>query len=305
MNPEIAILQLAGEQGGVIRRDQALEAGFTARRIHRRVKAGLWIPLNRTGYRVFDVAGRLALATAAVTVLPRSTVSHFSAAAIHGIPVVPTDVVSVTVDASGTHTFPGVRVFRSMDLQPSHVVTSHNLPVTSIPRTAIDLAACLSLRHLGIVVDELLAGQQCRLDELQEVLNAVARRGRKGVANMRVILDERSDRLEDASPLEVEGHQLLVEAGFDGFETEFALPWDSTKRFDIAFPEYRVAIEWDSRRWHTQQLAFQSDRERDRQAHEHGWRVLRFTWFDLRHAPNSVIDSVRAVLELAGVDYAS
>jgi len=298
MNPEFRILQIAQAQGGVVRRDQALDAGYSARRIQRRVEAGIWAPVNRAGYRLLEVPGRIALARAAAAVLPRSTVSHFSAAAIHNIPLVPTDSVSVTVDASGTHEFPGVTVFRSLDLQPSQVVTLREMPVTSIPRTAVDLAACLSRPHLSVVVDEILAGQMCGMSELSATLTSVARRGRKGVANMRKVIDEHSDRLERGSPLEVDGYRLLFEAGFVDFKTEFAIPWDPTRRFDVAFPDRRVAIEWDSRRWHTQKLAFQTDRERDRQAHEHGWRILRFTWDDVHQTPDSVVDSLRSVLEL-------
>jgi very-short-patch-repair endonuclease len=224
-------------------------------------------------------------------------VSHFSAAAIHDIPLVPRDTVSVTVDSSGTHEFPGVTVFRSLDLRPSQVLNFRELPVTSIPRTAVDLAACLSRPHLSVVVDEIVAGQMCGISELSATLMSVARRGRKGVANMRMVLDERSDRLEKGSPLEVDGYGLLVDAGMVGFKTEFGIPWDTARRFDVAFPDRRVAIEWDSRRWHTQKLAFQSDRERDRQALEHGWRVLRFTWDDVHQAPDSVVGSLRSVLK--------
>jgi len=166
-----------------------------------------------------------------------------------------------------------------------------------VERTAVDLAACLSRRHLEVVVDELIASGRCQVKTIREVLDSVARRGRSGVANMRTVLDERSEDLENATPLERDGFRLLIEAGLFGFVTEFAIPWKPDRRFDVAFPDHRVAVEWDSRRWHTQKAAFQKDRERDREAHEHGWRVLRFTWSDVQNAPFDVIDSIQSVIE--------
>jgi len=169
--------------------------------------------------------------------------------------------------------------------------------VTTLDRTVVDLAACLKPRHLGVVVDELLAGSRCEVGSMRDVLESVARRGRSGVATMRSVLEDRSNAPEGSSRLEKAGLELLRDAGFSGFALEFAIPWTLNKRFDVAFPDDRVAIEWDSRRWHTQAEAFQRDRERDREALAHGWRVIRFTWHDVHGSPSEVIDTIRAVLD--------
>ena len=58
-----------------------------------------------------------------------------------------------------------------------------------------------------------------------------------------------------------------------------------------------LAIEWDSRRWHEMADAFVTDRERDRQAFLHGWRVVRFTWVDVTRTPEEVVSTVRQLLE--------
>lgn len=245
---------------------------------------------------MFEVPGQLSLVRAAVAVLPDATVSHFSAAAIHRIPRIATETASVSVHPRTTHMFPGVRVFRYDDLKPDHVVLRKELPVTSVERTAIDLASLLTMKHVAVMVDELLADKQCTVEGLRSVLDAVARRGKPGVTAMRTVLDERSTGNVDGTLLERRGITLLIENGILDFSQEFPIPWAPHRRFDLAFPRHRLAIEWDSRRWHTQVDAFQRDRERDRRAVEHGWRVLRFTWKDVHETPDSVIASIRTVL---------
>jgi len=291
-----AILEIASQQGGVVRRDQALKVGLTGNMIRHRIAVGEWKPVGASGYRIFVMSDRLNLLRAAVAVLPDAVASHYSAAAIHLMPLIPRDIVSVTVHAQTTHEFPGVRVFRSLDLTPDHLEESNGLPVTNVTRTVLDIAACLTLRHLEVVVDELLASNRCDVADIRATLDSVARRGRKGVANMRTVIDDRSERLPDSTLLEQRGHDLLVNSGFSGFQVEYPIPWSADRRFDIAFPRQSVALEWDSRRWHTQKVAFQTDRERDRDAHVHGWRVLRFTWDDVCTRPADTIETIRTVV---------
>ncbi|MBV9936067.1 MAG: DUF559 domain-containing protein, partial [Actinobacteria bacterium] len=54
-----------------------------------------------------------------------------------------------------------------------------------------------------------------------------------------------------------------------------------------------------SRRWHTRVKDFAIDRQRDRDAVEHGWSVIRFVAEEIRGDPEEVIRSVRACLRAA------
>lgn len=296
MHPQTVIIRIASQQGGVIRRDQATEAGFTKDQIDWRVSTGEWRPATKGGYRLIELPGRLSLLRAAASVLPNATVSHYSAAAFHELRGVSRKIVSVTVPSKTTHEFPGVRVFRNDDLDNGHLLTIRGLRTTTLERTIVDLAATLSPRHLELVVDDLLADGRCKIANLRSLLDSVARRGKPGIGSMRRVLEDRSAGDENRTQLERAGNALLTDGGFVGYRSEFSIPWAQGQRFDIAFPAQRIAIEWDSRRWHTQKQAFQTDRERDRLAIEHGWRILRFTWYDLHEAPNSVIETIRVVI---------
>jgi hypothetical protein len=74
-------------------------------------------------------------------------------------------------------------------------------------------------------------------------------------------------------------------------------------RFDLAWPERRVAVELDGGTWsggrHTRGSGYQKDCEKLNTAVRGGWRVLRYTQTDLRDRLGGVCLEVQAVLGLA------
>jgi very-short-patch-repair endonuclease len=52
-------------------------------------------------------------------------------------------------------------------------------------------------------------------------------------------------------------------------------------RLDFAWPDRRVAVEADGRRWHSSAADFERDRSKSNALNESGWKVLRVTWSDL------------------------
>ncbi len=280
----------------MITRAQAESHGLTRHQIDRLVKVSKWTSLGRGAYRMLDMSDALDRVRAAVTVLPGAVVSHFSAAALHGIEGLDEYPASVLVHSQTTHGFVGVRVFRCHDLQTTHVETIDGMPTTTIERTVVDLAAVVRRKRLEGIVDEILVGRRATAQALREVLASVARKGKPGVRVMREILDERAAEAHPMSALERAGRAILIEAGVTGFELEYPIPWSPTRRFDVAFPSHRLAVEWDSRRWHDRPSAFQGDRRRDQEAAAHGWKIVRFTWADVHEEPSRVARVVASCL---------
>jgi hypothetical protein len=302
MNHDRELTELAAQQGGVIRHDQAFERGFTTGQIAHRIRIGRWQRLGRFGYRVIDMDGMTNLVRAAVAVLPDAVVSHESAAEIHDFPKMPKGIASVSVHSRTTHDFPGVVVHRCHDLLKEHIEEVVGLPITSIPRTIVDLSTRLTSNHLTAVFGSLITEGRVVTDEIQLVVDHVARRGKPGIQMIRTILEERESGPRDGTPLERLGAQVLRTYGIPEPAFEFPLPWDPEKRFDAAFPHAKLAIEWDSRLWHDREDSFERDRERDRQALLHGWRVVRFTWSDVMQRPDEVADTVRRLLSATDSD---
>jgi very-short-patch-repair endonuclease len=68
---------------------------------------------------------------------------------------------------------------------------------------------------------------------------------------------------------------------------------------DFLWPRARLVVELDGRATHGTRRAFQADRDRDGRLAVAGYRVLRFTWWDLTHRPAVVADRVRRMLSEA------
>ncbi|MCM3882786.1 endonuclease domain-containing protein [Frankia sp. R82] len=67
-------------------------------------------------------------------------------------------------------------------------------------------------------------------------------------------------------------------------------------RIDLAWPSRLVAVEVDGAVVHEQPQALFRDRTRQNDLMALGWVVLRFTWADLLHRPQSVVEQVRHAL---------
>jgi len=297
MNPDRMLTEIAVEQGGAVRHDQVRSCGFTKGQIDQRVRDGRWRPLGRFGYRIVDMSGSMNLVRAAVATLPNAVASHDSAAEVHEIPKLRRGLATVLVHSRTTHFFPGVVVHRCHDLRDEHIVEVAGLAMTSVPRTIVDLAPFLTRRHVAAVLESVIAEQRIGIAAVERVVEQVARRGKPGIRKIRSILDDRRSGPRNGSPLERRGADVLRVGGLPEPRFEYPIPWDPDRRFDAAFPLERLAIEWDSRRWHELADAFARDRERDRQALLHGWRVVRFTWTDVVDHPSEVVDTVHRLLK--------
>ena len=65
---------------------------------------------------------------------------------------------------------------------------------------------------------------------------------------------------------------------------------------DFLWAEARLVVEVDGRATHGTRRAFQADRDRDGRLAVAGYRVLRFTWWDVTRRPAVVADRVRRLL---------
>jgi hypothetical protein len=291
----------AAAHGGVVPAAELDRLGFTPNQIRSKVRRHGWVSLGRGAYRLFPARDHRDNMLAAVTVLERAVVSHESAAEIHGFSRVPKGKAIVTVHSRTTHKFrfDQVLAHRTHDLDPSHVTEVGVLPVTTVERTVVDLAATRHPKHIGAIVDDLVSRGILDFPLLTRVAESVARKGKPGTVTMRTVIEERGGAMRAQSELERRARALVKSSGLPQPIPEFSIPWAPERRFDDAYPEAKLAIEWDSRRYHGQLEAFEADRRRDRAAAIHGWSVVRFTWEDIERRPREVVDSIRLLLARA------
>ncbi len=64
-------------------------------------------------------------------------------------------------------------------------------------------------------------------------------------------------------------------------------------RLDFAYPDQKIAIEYDGWEWHSSRSAFDRDRRRDRMLQLAGWTVLRIT---SQTSDSDLLDTLRALV---------
>lgn len=291
-------LRMAVEQGGFITRRQLMTLGWTAGTIHRSLQRGDLRLVAAGVYQMAELGGELPLLRGALLSLPNATVSHGSAARLWEFPYVGNLPITVSVHHRTTHEFPGVVVRRTLDLLPQHRTQLSGVWVTTPERTLADLAADVHLERLDRITDGVLSSGIARIDTLVAVGEETGRRGRPGTVRYRAVLGRLGEgSVISATALERLGRSVLRKNGVEAPIPQFPIPWDTDRRFDDAYPDARLALEWDSRRWHAARQQMALDRSRDRECLIHDWALLRFTWHELKQNPQMVADQVRAMLE--------
>jgi len=295
-----SIVERASRQGGYITRQQLLDAGHSESAVDRMVRSADLLVVSHRTYQVFASDDHLDLIRGAVLTLPDAVVSHQSAAHLLEFPVLPELEPTVTVASHTTHKFPGVTVRRCQDLERSHVTAVERLRVTNVIRTAFDLAGVLEFDEFDAIAEALVLAGRMELRHLERMENELARRGKRGSRSVHDFIDIRRGRDPRSTTLERKGRAVLAGAGLPTPIPQFPIPWSPRRRFDDAYPDATLALEWDSRAWHEQRAAMTSDRSRDREAAMYGWFVARFTWEEVTKSPQQVVDSVAFLLRKRG-----
>ena len=178
-------------------------------------------------------------------------------------------------------------------LRPDETVVVRGLPVTSLPRTWLDLAATLDLPGLVAAGDSALrAGATA-----EQLTDAADRgRGRRGVVRARQalpLLDPRS-RSRPESMLRV----ALVTGGLPRPEVNQPV-YDEHGGWlaepDLSYPAARVAVEYQGAH-HAEVRTMRRDAARHMDLHRAGWQVLYYTAAEVPARPDRVVRDVRDAL---------
>lgn len=283
--------------------EEAVALGMAKTTLQRRTADGIFVKIAPGLFALPGTATRADLALRAAQIHLNAVVSHQSAARIHRLEVFGKSPPSVTVSHRGTHSFEGVVVHQATDLLEEHLVTIDGLRVTTPARTLVDLAKVLGRPRLEQAIEHALITGRVDLAEFVEMVAALSRRGKKGFKNLHMIIDGRLvgfEKLE--SELERIMLRLIDEAGLPTPVMQFEAPWlrPLKGRVDLAYPDLRILVECDSRRWHGRFDAFEVDRVRDNAAQLAGWIVLRFTWRMIKDEPSKVVATIKGACEVRG-----
>jgi hypothetical protein len=228
--------------------------------------------------------------------LPAGTaIGGHSAAAWHGAPFAgPHDPVTVLRAPGVLWKGPrGTRVHRTV-LASSELTIEEDVPVTTPLRTAWDVAALESLGTAVAALDAMVRSGALTVGDLTTMVDSGG--GRWGVAKVRRAVGLVDPRAE--SPPESRVRVALAMAGLDPVP-QFEVRVDGLllARVDFAWPEARLAVEYEGAYHFEESQILRDDARLDRLVAA-GWRVIRLSAADL-HDLDAVVARIRAALGLA------
>ena len=281
--------RIATGQQGLITHAQALRAGVSRQQLKTRLRSGVLIREYRGVYRVGHRAPTLeARYLAAVLACGEGALLSGHAAGhlwglLKGTPPAP-EVIAPT-----ERRVPGLKTQRSRHIDPRDGTVWRGIPVTTVARTLVELAAVLSLDDLARACHEAGVRHGTTPAHVESVL---ARRpntaGRKKLG--RVL---RGDVRVTLSTLERRFLERLRQAGLPLPETNRPA---GGRRVDCRWPAQRLTVEVAGYRYHRSRHAWERDRQREREARARGDEFRRYTYGDVLESPRFMLDELAVLL---------
>jgi hypothetical protein len=288
------ISNLAAGQHGVVALEQLKQLGLSARAVQLRAASGRLHRVHRGVYaltppKLIPLHGRWLAAVLACG--DGAVLSHRDAAALHNLRPSSTPLIDVTLPGRSRGRHPGLRLHRSISLNPDELTTVHGIPCTGVSRTLLDLAGVVSRRQTELALDRMAREQMTDRVPLATVL--ARNPNTKGARQIRSILDEHElGSTLTESDLEEPFFALIRGAGLPLPQVNYYIdPGDGglLVKGDFVWIEQRLVVETDSQKYHGTLRAFESDRIRDQRLVAAGWRVIRITGWQVEHTPGEVI----------------
>jgi very-short-patch-repair endonuclease len=276
------LVALAERQHGVVDHRQLRALGFAATAVKSLLRRGVLRRLHRRvyalGHRALRAEGRWLAAVLACG--DGAVLSHVSAAHLWSMSSVPADpAVHVTVPGRRVR-HPGIVVHRHA-LTAADVTFHRGVPVTTVARTYVDVAAIVPYRTLRAMADH-----GVRLDVAAVHRAAKRSPNSRGRASLRRLVGEDA---RSRSGLERAFRRIVREAGLPAPMVNHGV---LGRERDFVWPALHLVVELDGHAYHAPRGARERDHERDAELVLAGWRALRFTDAQVEHAR----DWVRATL---------
>ena len=277
---------MASRSHGVVTRKELLAAGVTSDEIVHRRRTGSLIAVFRGVYRVGHRAPSLeARYMAAVKAAGEGSVLSGLAAA-HLFGLIKGTAPQPEVSAPTERKLKGVKT-RRRRLDSSESTVWRGIPVTTVPRTIVDLSSLLSVDELTQAFHE--ASVRYRTTPAQ--VEAAMKARTPGADKLRRVL--RGDTHVTLSELERIFLRLLGSHDLPRPETNRPA---GGRYVDCRWLEHKLTVELDGYRYHNTRHAWERDRRREREAYARGDQFRRYTYGDMTDRPESVLAELRPLL---------
>jgi hypothetical protein len=297
-----ALAEVGARPHGIIRLPDANAARASAHQRSRRIRSGAWVSLHPGVYRLAGSPDtwEARLLAACFAGGERGRASHRSAAELFDLPGATRDAVEITCPRwYRAHDDTALVIHESTRFDSADTTKRIAIPVTSVEVTLLDLGAVVRPIVVEQALDVALRRDLTTLSKARTTLDRLGRRGRDGTATLRAILDERAPVGRSAeSPAETSMRRLLVRNGFPDPVLQFDVVAAGVflGRVDAAYPQWKIALEYESYEHHTGKLALVRDSARRNRFAAAGWTYLAVTAADLRNGGLTLASALRAAI---------
>ena len=281
------LARFADRQNGVVTRRQLLTAGWSGSAIDRRVRSGALIVVYPGVYRVGHAAPSVAASYSAAVLAcgPGAVLADRAAGSMQKL--VRGRVPKPAVLASKKRRIEGVLITRCRRLDRRDVTRMHNIPITTVARTVVDLAARRDYDEIARAVHQAQVLHGVRPQHVEAVLRRRPNAAGAGLLRDILLGGPLLDKLERAF------HAMLGQAG---------LPLPEVNRrtdghhVDCRWPDHRLTVELTSFRYHNSRQSWEDDRQRRREARDRRDRFREYTWRDVVEEPAPTLRELRRLL---------
>jgi len=237
-------------------------------------------------------AGRARFAAVLSALPSTAALSHRSAAALLGLPLLgaPATVVDVTVPGLPSRTRHGV-VLHGRQLPAEAVTVTESLRTTEPLRTAVDLARVLPYPAAVCAADAALRRSGARPERLLEMLVGDRSPGSARARRVGAFCDPAAESPgESLSRVAIASHGLpapQLQAWVGSLD-------EPVGRVDFLWPEHRTVGEFDGRTKYGDADALWAEKLREDRIRAAGFEVVRWTWRDAVGDFGPVADRLRA-----------
>lgn len=165
---------------------------------------------------------------------------------------------------------------------------------TSPAWTAVEVARGLRRPRALATLDAALRSGTCSRADLWRA--AVEQKGRRGIVAVRDLLPLADPRSE--SPMESEARLAMLDGGLPVPELQYEIVDGNgdLRRLDFAWPDLRVAAEYDGVAWHSGPEAMVSDRRRHNALADVDWNLVPIVFEDVRYRASQMVARIERQL---------
>ncbi len=287
------IARLGTHAHGNATREELLAAGISADQIRGRIERGSLIPEYLGTYRIGHRAPSQEASYMAATKAGGEGVFISGRPAAHALGLVKGRVPRPEVISRRRLDIAGLPSTCCRSLLSEDTTRWKGIPITSPPRTLVDLAAVMSAEALARACHEAGVKYGTGPRHVEAVLKRQP--NAPGAAKLRAIIS--GEQKVTLSKLERRFLRHVREARLSLPDTNVRA---GTKRIDCRWPGHHLTVELNSFTFHNSRVSWEGDYQREREARARGDEFRRFTWTDVFENPGYMLGELRKLLSCDG-----